>query len=134
MFALVADVERYPDFLPWVAATRIKAREVNAFTADVLVSFNGLRAHFTSRVELVPEARTIAVEYVDGPFAYLKNRWRFATPAESGCTVDFDIEFAFKTRALDLLMGSVFARSVAKMTEAFEQRAAALYGASVPSG
>jgi coenzyme Q-binding protein COQ10 len=134
MFALVADVEQYPAFLPWVVATRIKTRADDGFTADVLVGFNGLRERFTSRVVLAPETRTISVDYLEGPFAHLTNLWRFAAAGEGGCAVDFDIDFAFRTRALELLMGSMFARSVAKMTEAFELRAAALYGVTATRG
>jgi coenzyme Q-binding protein COQ10 len=128
MFALVADVERYPEFLPWVTATRIKTRSGDTFTADVLVGFTSFREKFTSRVTLDRAAREIAVQYIEGPFKHLTNRWRFEPRAEGGCTIDFDIDFEFKMRVLEVLLGKVFDRAVMKMTDAFETRARALYG------
>ncbi len=132
MYALVADVERYPDFLPWCAATRIKTREENAFTADLLASFGAFRERFTSRVMLDPAAKTIVIEYLDGPFEHLTNRWHFV-PQEGGCEVDFDIDFAFKSKALQALISGVFTRAIEKMTASFDARAHKLYG-DRPSG
>jgi len=127
MFALVADVERYPEFLPWVAALRIRSRAENTFTADVIAAFGALREKFTSHVTLDREAKTIVVEYVDGPFRHLKNRWHFA-PRDGGCEVDFDIDFALKSKMLESLIGGLFTRAVEKMTAAFDERAHKLYG------
>jgi coenzyme Q-binding protein COQ10 len=132
MFALVADVERYPEFLPWIAAARIRSREENAFTADVIAAFGTLREKFTSRVTLDRETKTIIAEYIDGPFHHLKNRWHFA-PREGGCEVDFDIDFALKSKLLENLIGGLFTRAVQKMTTAFDARAHALYGAPAAS-
>jgi coenzyme Q-binding protein COQ10 len=127
MFALVADVERYPEFLPWVAALRIRSREETTFTADVIAAFGAFREKFTSRVTLDREARTIVAEYIDGPFHHLQNRWHF-TPREGGCDVDFDIDFALKSKMLESLIGGLFTRAVEKMTAAFDDRAHKLYG------
>lgn len=127
MFALVADVERYPEFLPWVAALRIRSREENTFTADVLAAFGALRERFTSRVTLDIETRTIVAEYIDGPFHHLKNRWHF-TARDGGCDVDFDIDFALKSKMLESLIGGLFTRAIEKMTAAFDERAHKLYG------
>jgi len=127
MFALVADVERYPEFLPWVAALRIRSRTENVFTADVIAAFGALREKFTSKVTLDRETMTIVAEYIDGPFHHLKNRWHFIG-REGGCDVEFDIDFALKSKMLESLIGGLFTRAVEKMTTAFDDRAHKLYG------
>ena len=138
MFDLVADVARYPEFLPWVTAARIKSKTEDGFVADVLVGFTSFREKFGSRVRLDRATHTIVAEYIEGPFKYLKNVWRFEPNGKGGCTIDFDIKFEFKFRVLEKLIGSLFDRAVMKMTDAFENRAAALYGKTVtmpaPSG
>lgn len=126
MFALIADVERYPEFLPWCAAVRIRSREEASFTADLIAAFGALREQFTSRVMLDPAAKTITIEYIDGPFQHLTNRWRF-TAIETGCEVYFDIDFRFKSRTLETLISGMFTRAVEKMTGAFVARADQLY-------
>lgn len=126
MFALVADVERYPEFLPWCVATRIRSREENAFTADLIAAFAAFREQYTSRVKLDPEAKVIVIEYVDGPFDHLTNRWRFIA-LEAGCEIDFDIDFRFRSKTLDALISGVFTKAIRKMTESFEVRAHKLY-------
>lgn len=130
MFDLVADVARYPEFLPWVTAARIRSREPEAFVADVLVGFKSFREKFTSRVVLNRATRVIIAEYLDGPFKHLTNRWHFEPKPEGGSTIDFDIDFEFKLRVLEKLIGSLFDRAVMKMTDAFETRAAQLYGSA----
>ena len=132
MFALVADVERYPEFLPWCAATRIKSREGDTFTADLLAAFGAFREQFTSRVVLDPAAKTIVIEYLTGPFEHLTNRWHFI-PEEGGCIVDFDIDFAFKSKTLQTLISGVFTRAIEKMTASFDERAHKLYGDNISS-
>jgi coenzyme Q-binding protein COQ10 len=132
MFALVADVERYPQFLPWCVATRIKTREGDTFTADLIAAFGAFREQFTSRVHLDPAASEITVEYLDGPFEHLMNRWHFEPAAEGGCVVNFDIDFAFKSKTLEALISGVFTRAVLKMAASFDARAHKLYGE--PSG
>jgi coenzyme Q-binding protein COQ10 len=129
MFALVADVERYPEFLPWCAAVRIRSREETTFTADLIAAFGALREQFTSRVMLDPGAKAITIEYIEGPFEHLTNRWHFV-PTESGCEVRFDIDFRFKSRALQALISGVFTRAIEKMTGAFVARAHQLYGSA----
>jgi len=127
MFALVADVERYPQFLPWCVATRIKTREGDTFTADLIAAFGAFREQFTSRVYLNGPAMEITVDYLDGPFEHLTNRWHFEA-VESGCVVHFDIDFAFKSKTLETLISGVFTRAVLKMAASFDARAHALYG------
>lgn len=130
MFALVADVERYPEFLPWCVATRIRAREERAFTADLIAAFAAFREQYTSRVNLDPEGRIIVIEYLEGPFEHLTNRWQFV-PTETGCEVEFDIDFRFRSKTLEALISGMFSKAIRKMTESFEQRAHRLYGPTV---
>jgi coenzyme Q-binding protein COQ10 len=132
MFALVADVERYPQFLPWCVATRIKTREGDTFTADLIAAFGAFREQFTSRVILERPAMTISVEYLDGPFEHLMNRWHFES-VDGGCMVHFDIDFAFKSKALETLISGVFTRAIVKMAASFDERAHTLYGDKAPS-
>lgn len=128
MFALVADVARYAEFLPWVAATRVRANSEEEMLADVIVGFKGLREQFTSRV-LKERPQRIEVDYVDGPLKYLHNAWRFTDRAEGGCEVDFTVDFSFRNGVFERLAGQVFDRALRAMTNAFVERADALYGA-----
>jgi coenzyme Q-binding protein COQ10 len=128
MFALVADVARYPEYLPWVTAARITSSSGDTFNADVLVGYKSFREKFSSRVVLDRKARAILAEGLAGPFKHLTNRWRFEPNAGGGCTIHFDIDFEFSLRMLERLFGSLFDRAVTKMTDAFEERAAQLYG------
>jgi len=130
MFALVADVERYPEFLPWCVATRIRSREERSFTADLIAAFAAFREQYTSRVNLDPEGRLIVIEYLEGPFEHLTNRWQFQ-PVDGGCDVEFDIDFRFRSRTLEALISGMFTKAIRKMTESFEQRAHQLYGPPV---
>ncbi|MFN8949350.1 MAG: type II toxin-antitoxin system RatA family toxin, partial [Alphaproteobacteria bacterium] len=113
MFALVADVERYPEFLPWCVATRIRSREPNAFTADLIAAFAAFREQYTSRVRLDPETQLIVIEYLEGPFEHLTNRWQFRA-VEGGCDVDFDIDFRFRSRTLEALISGMFTKAIRK--------------------
>jgi len=131
MFDLVADVKRYPEFLPWVSAMRVRKDSETETLADMIVGFKGLRETFTSRVEKSRPER-ISVEYVDGPLKYLRNDWRFR-PEPGGCAVDFSVDFAFKNRVFEMLAGQVFGTALRRMIGAFETRAAALYGAGSAS-
>ncbi|MDR6127260.1 coenzyme Q-binding protein COQ10 [Sphingomonas sp. SORGH_AS802] len=131
MFDLVADVRRYPEFLPWVSAMRVRQDGETETVADMIVGFKGLRETFTSRVEKSRPER-ISVEYVDGPLKYLRNDWRFR-PEQGGCAVDFSVDFAFKNRVFEMLAGQVFGTALRRMIGAFETRAAALYGAGSAS-
>ncbi|MBY0520455.1 MAG: type II toxin-antitoxin system RatA family toxin [Sphingomonas sp.] len=134
MFALVADVRRYPDFLPWVSAIRVRQDDDMLMVADMIVGFKGLRETFTSRVEKTRPSR-IHVDYLDGPLKYLRNEWAFRPDGESGCLVDFAVDFAFKNRVFEVLAGQVFDRALRRMIGAFEDRAAVLYApGGVPGG
>ncbi len=132
MFDLVADVARYPEFLPWVSAIRIRSNTDAQVVADMIVGFKGLRETFTSKVDK-QRATRIHVEYLDGPLKYLRNDWIFR-PDGGGCAVDFTVDFAFKNRVFEMLAGQVFGSALRKMIGAFEDRAAVLYGAASASG
>jgi len=133
MFALVADVERYPEFLPLCEELRVIRRVqsgegVETLVATMRVGYKAINESFTTRVTLDEPRLRIGVEYVDGPFKYLENRWNFRD-APGGCEVEFYINYEFKSFALSILMGSVFDKAFRKFTEAFEQRADAVFAA-----
>ncbi|WP_298016445.1 type II toxin-antitoxin system RatA family toxin [uncultured Parasphingopyxis sp.] len=128
MFGLVADVGRYPEFLPWVVATRIRSDSETEMLADMIVGFKSLRETFTSKVQKARPER-IAVDYIDGPLKFLHNEWVF-TPTETGCELGFTVDFAFKNRVFESLAGQFFDKALRKMTSAFEARANELYGNS----
>ena len=133
MFDLVADVEKYPEFLPLCERLRVRGRDVQAdgrtiLVADMTVGYKIFRETFTSRVTLSPAELTIRVEYLDGPFEHLDNRWSFADIAGGRSTVGFYIDYAFRSRTLAAVMGAVFERAVNKYAEAFETRADQVYG------
>ena len=129
MFDLVADVRRYPEFLPWVSAMRVRKETPEEALADMIVGFKGLRETFTSKVEKVRPER-VRVDYVDGPLKYLHNDWRFRPDGKGGCLVDFSVDFAFKNRMFEMLAGQVFGLALRRMIGAFEERAAILYAGS----
>ena len=131
MYDLVADVDRYPEFLPWCAAARVKRRteqgEAEVLEADLVISFRVFRERFTSRVTLWPGDMKIDTEYLDGPFKYMKSNWAFAE-AEGGCNVSFFVDFEFKNRILQGIIGVVFNEAMQRIVRAFERRAKELYG------
>ena len=129
MFDLVADVRRYPEFLPWVSAIRVKSNSEAEMVADMIVGFKGLRETFTSRVRKERPGH-IHVEYIDGPLQHLSNDWRFRGDGAGGCLVDFAVDFAFKNKLFEMLAGQMFDRALRKMIGAFEARAATLYASS----
>jgi len=127
LFDLVADVGHYQDFLPWVAATRIREDNETEMVADLIVGFSALKETFTSRVKKQRPDR-IEIDYVDGPLKHLHNHWKFrAVPG--GTEVDFCVDFAFRNRIFEALAGQMFDRALRRMINAFEERAAVLYGA-----
>lgn len=128
MFEIVADVERYPEFLPWCLGTRITKREGDVLEADMLIGFRMFRERFGSHVELDRPSREINVRYTHGPFRFLKNRWRFLPHAE-GCEIDFFVDFEFRSRLLQKIMGALFTEAVHRMVSAFEARAGEIHGA-----
>jgi coenzyme Q-binding protein COQ10 len=125
MYSIVADVEQYPKFLPWVVALRVLSRRQDGLTAEMAVGYGALRERYTSEVTLDPAARSVDVVEIKGPFKCLENHWRF-TPTDEGCEVDFSILFEFKNRLLHSVAGHAFQKVMFKMADAFEARAAAL--------
>lgn len=130
LFDLVADVGRYPEFLPWCAGSRVRTATETELVSDLTIGFGPFRETFTSRVEL-DRTRTVKVRYEHGPFRYLNNVWTF-TPDPRGCLVDFFVEFEFKSRLLQAAIGTVFNEAVKLMVRAFLKRARDIYGAPQP--
>lgn len=132
MFDLVADVKRYPEFLPWVVAARIKSDSETEMVADLMVGFSALREKFTSRVHK-ERPRRIEVEYVDGPLKRLSNTWHFTPHEDGGCVIDFNVDFTFRSAIFEKLAGQYLDRAFRKMVAAFETRAEKLYGSKSSS-
>ena len=131
LFDLVADVAHYNEFLPWVVAVRVRSSSEKETVADLVVGFNAFKERFTSRVVKERPSR-ICVDYVEGPLKYLHNEWKFDRATDGGTNVGFSVDFAFKSRLFETLAGSMFDLALRRMTAAFEQRAAVLYGVSKP--
>jgi coenzyme Q-binding protein COQ10 len=129
MFDLVADVARYPEFLPWVAATRVRSNGEHEMIADMLVGFKNLREKFTSQVTKTRPQR-IEVQYLDGPMRDLDNVWLFRPLDDLSCEIDFSVSFSFRNALFEKLAGQYVDRAFRKMVAAFESRAEALYGSS----
>lgn len=132
MFDLVADVTRYPEFLPWVVATRVKSDNGTELVADMLIGFKMLREKFTSRVTK-DRAREIHVHYIDGPMRDLDNRWLFKPLGTDACEIHFSVTFSFRNALFEKLAGQYVDRAFGKMVTAFEARALSLYGSSSSS-
>ncbi len=132
LFDLVADVARYDEFLPWVVAVRVRSSSEAETVADLVVGFNVFKERFTSRVTK-KRPTNLCVDYIDGPLKYLKNEWRFEPAPDGGAKVFFSVDFAFRSRLFESLAGQMFDRALRRMTGAFEQRAATLYGISSSS-
>ncbi|GAA4114331.1 type II toxin-antitoxin system RatA family toxin [Aminobacter aganoensis] len=136
MYALVADVEKYPEFLPLCEALNVRSRRERdgreILVADMTVGYKAIRETFTTQVLLTPEANTIDVKYLDGPFRYLTNEWKFVAAAGGGSDVEFFIDYEFKSRILGALMGTMFDRAFRMFAEAFEKRADVIYGPANP--
>ncbi len=132
LFDLVADIDRYPEFVPLCQSletrqTREKSgKEIRL--ADMTVGYKAIRETFTCQVVLDREAKTITASYIDGPFKYLENKWTFEPTGERNSIIHFVLDYEFKSRTLAMLMGSMFDRAFAKFVTAFEQRADELYG------
>jgi coenzyme Q-binding protein COQ10 len=125
MYRVVADIARYPEFLPWVTALRLLSQEEKLLTAEMLVGFGPFRERYTSRVVLDPAARTVDVTAIKGPFRQLENHWRF-TPEGENCRIDFSIAFEFRNPLLQAAASAAFEKVLLKMTDAFVARAAQL--------
>ncbi len=132
MFALVADIEKYPEFVPLCETLRIKQRRERGtkqmLIADMSIGYKAIRETFTSQVLLDPNDNKISASYVDGPFKYLDNRWTFVDLEDGTSDVQFYIDYEFKSKMLGSVMGAVFDRAFRAFAEAFEKRADELYG------
>ncbi|HEX8402199.1 MAG TPA: type II toxin-antitoxin system RatA family toxin [Allosphingosinicella sp.] len=129
LFDLVADVRRYGEFLPWVAAVRVRSDSPELMVADLVVGFKSLKETFTSRVTKRRPAE-IRVDYLEGPLKYLHNDWQFRPDGKGGTDIEFCVDFAFKSRLFEAIAGQMFDRALRKMIGAFETRAHQLYGIS----
>ncbi len=127
MYSLVADIGRYPEFLPWCVGARIVRQSEREVLADLLIGFKVFRERFRSKVDLEPATLTIDVAYVEGPMRYLENHWHFR-PHPDGCEVDFRVDFEFRSLLLRKAIEPLFHEAVRRMVAAFEKRATALYG------
>jgi coenzyme Q-binding protein COQ10 len=127
MFGIAADVERYPQFVPWCVALRILQRETvgprEILLCETIVGFRGLREKYTSRATAIAREHRIDVVQVDGMFRTLDTHWRFTPQDENSCRVDFSIDFEFRSRMLGAVAGAAFGLVVTQMTKAFEERA-----------
>lgn len=133
MFDLVADIEKYPEFVPMCDAMRIRDRRENddgtvVIVAAMTVAYKLIRQTFTSRATLDKANDKIVVEYLDGPFRHMQNRWTFTPKGEQACDVEFFIDYEFASRTLSMMMGAVFDTVFRRMAAAFEQRADVVYG------
>ena len=133
MFDLVADVERYPEFLPLCTGLRVIRRTEQEDGKELLVAqmsigYKAISERFTTKVELDRQALDIRASYIDGPFRYLENVWEFGPAEGQGCVVQFAIDYEFRSMALGLLMGAMFDRAFRRFTAAFETRADSMYG------
>lgn len=131
LFDLVADVARYPEFLPWCKGARINRQEPGLLTAELTIGFSLLRESFGSRVDL-DRPRRIDVTYTKGPMRYLDNHWIFRPVGEGQCEIDFFVDFEFRSRLVQRLMEVLFGEAMRRMVDAFERRAAQLYGPPLP--
>jgi coenzyme Q-binding protein COQ10 len=132
MFDLVADIEKYPQFVPLCQALRVKSRTpkgegVEVVVADMTVAYKLIRETFTSRVTLDRPNLAILVEYLNGPFSHLENRWTFTPQDDGSCEVGFSLDYEFKSRMLAMLMGAMFDTAFRRFADAFEKRADQLY-------
>jgi len=132
LFDLVADIERYPEFLPWCTAARLRSREDDLIIAELVIGFKGVRERFTSRVKLNRPGMRIDVSYEEGPFKYLNNHWIFQADGQGGCVIDFFVDFEFRSRLLQKMITLLFNEAVRRMVGAFEARADDLYGSVQP--
>ena len=128
LFQLVADVEHYPEFLPWCVASRIRKRDGDVFFADLVIGFKMIRERYTSKVVLNPAARRIDVQYTEGPFHHLDNHWIFVPAEDGGTTIDFYVDFEFRSKLLQKVIGTLFNEAVKLMVASFEKRAKQMFG------
>ncbi len=132
MFELVADVEKYPEFLPLCESLQVRSRTTQGareiITVDMVVGYKAIHETFLSRVILERDKHRIVVEYLDGPISHLENIWTFEALSDTSSRVHFSLEYEFKNLALRMLMGAMFDRAFGKFSQAFEKRADQIYG------
>lgn len=133
LFDLVADVRRYPEFLPWCLAARIRERSDTILVADLIIGFQMFKEQFTSHVTMDRDQLKIEVKYAEGPFKYLTNSWKFIDHPD-GCMIDFYVDFEFRSRLLQTVIESLFTEAVGRMVRAFEARADQLYTLQLKQG
>ena len=133
LFDLVADVQRYPEFLPWCLAARIRERSDTILVADLIIGFQMFKEQFTSHVTMDRDQLKIEVKYAEGPFKYLTNSWKFIDHPD-GCMIDFYVDFEFRSRLLQTVIESLFTEAVRRMVRAFEARADQLYTLQLKQG
>lgn len=122
---MIVDVAKYPDFLPWCMGARLYKVEEGNFHADLIIGFKMFRERFTSHV--CHEKGSVKIEYIKGPLKYLHNHWTFKNLEEGGCEVEFMVDFEFKNKIFEKLVGGLFTEAVTRMVDAFEKRAEELY-------
>ncbi len=132
LYNLVVDIEKYPEFLPWCRAARIIKRDGNKLEAELVISFKSITESYVSEVTLYPitpenPEPKVNVHMIRGPFEYLENKWKFS-PEDGGTRIDFLVDFRFRSKMLELIVGSLFGKAASKMAQAFKTRAEALYG------
>lgn len=127
MYALVVDIAKYPEFLPWCAGARIISQTEEMILAELTIGYKKIRERFTSRVHINNVDKTIHVSYVSGPLKYLRNEWAFTDLSDGNCSVDFFVHFEFSSRILSHLMDMFFDIAFKRMVDAFEKRAIEIY-------
>ena len=133
LFDLVSDINKYPEFLPWCLASRIRKKTDTTLVADLIIGFQVFKEQFTSHVQMDKNHLIIRVEYAEGPFKYLTNNWKFIEHPD-GCMIDFYVDFEFKSRLLQTVIESLFTEAVKRMVSAFESRANQLYNLKLKKG
>ncbi|MBF0447498.1 MAG: type II toxin-antitoxin system RatA family toxin [Magnetococcales bacterium] len=126
MYDLVVDMDRYPEFIPWLAKSRKYDETPDHFMSEMTISFKGLRENFKTRDVVVP-GKKITISNVSGPFQHLESEWRFSDAPNGGCDIDFFIDFRFKSRLIELALGPVFGEASKRMVDAFKTRADEIY-------
>lgn len=129
LFDLVADIDKYPEFLPWCAEAKVHKRDGDVLTANMVIGYKVFRERFTSLVTLERPNR-IEIALKEGPFRNLSTIWRFLPDGEDACVVDFHVEFTFRNALMEMLIGAVFTQAVHRMVASFEARADEIYGAA----
>ncbi|MBF0380335.1 MAG: type II toxin-antitoxin system RatA family toxin [Magnetococcales bacterium] len=126
MYDLVVDMDRYPEFIPWLAKARKYDEKDNQFMSEMTISFKGMRETFKTKDTVIP-GKKISISNVSGPFKHLDSEWCFTDSPSGGCTIDFFIDFRFKSRLIEMALGPVFGEASRRMVEAFRNRADAIY-------